>query len=184
MQSSAFARGGGASICMLYCEGFVPCLAPGRSRGAVVSRISIAPGQRARPRPPRGGAARAHGVAENRRFHVVDEDGRRYNQLRNGRSCRSGPNTTRTRAAHAPVSRRNGRCGRRLARRIDHDRLLRPRCSGAAVEGPWSEALSRWAGPASPRAVGAGAAVDRGRGQVSLVSRHRWPSSAAAGKQG
>jgi hypothetical protein len=25
-----------------------------------------------------------HGVRENRRFHIVDADGRRFNQLRNG----------------------------------------------------------------------------------------------------
>jgi len=111
------------------------------------------------------------GVRENRRFHIVDADGRRYNQLRNG----------------ALVQIRQEYDGNRLVLRfpdgttadgvtalgapITTDFYGRP-VEGHLVEGPWSEALSQWAGrPLTLVQSAPGAAVDRGRGHVSVVSR-------------
>jgi uncharacterized protein YcbX len=111
------------------------------------------------------------GVAENRRFHIVDADGRRYNQLRNGalvqiRQEYAGnqlvlkfPEGTR---AEGDVA---------LGDEIRTDFYGRP-VNGHVVEGPWSRALSEWAGrPLRLVQSSPGAAVDRGLGHVSMVSR-------------
>ena len=50
-----------------------------------VSRISIAPVKGLALVHPDEVQLEKSGVPSNRRFHVVDADGRRYNQLRNGR---------------------------------------------------------------------------------------------------
>jgi uncharacterized protein YcbX len=115
----------------------------------------------------------ATGVPENRRFHIVDGDGRRYNQLRNGGlvQIRQDYDGAQGRLAlHFPDgSVAEGEV--RLGDEVTTDFYGRP-VSGKYVDGPWSEALSTWAGRAL-RLVHAppGAAVDRRSGHVSLVSR-------------
>ena len=49
-----------------------------------VSRLSIAPVKGMALVHPEEISLGPFGVAANRRFHVVDEDGRRYGQIRNG----------------------------------------------------------------------------------------------------
>ena len=49
-----------------------------------VTRISIAPVKGLALVHPHQVMLEQAGVRENRRFHIVDADGRRYNQLRNG----------------------------------------------------------------------------------------------------
>src|SRR3954470_8892185 len=87
------------------------------------------------------------GARAKRRFHIVDADGRRYNQLRNG--------------ALVQIKQEYDDAGRRLAlhfpdgtsadgrvvpgEKIRTDFYGRP-VDGDVVEGPWSEALTRWAG--------------------------------------
>jgi uncharacterized protein len=112
------------------------------------------------------------GVTENRRFHLVDEGGRRYNQLRDGRLVQIRPEYDAD-AGRLTLRFPDGTVATgeiALAGEITVDFYGRP-VTGRVVEGPWSEALSRWAGRAlrlvqSPP----GAAVDRARGHVSLVS--------------
>ena len=57
----------------------------------VVSRISITPVKGLALLHPDEVTLEMTGVAANRRFHIVDADGRRYNQLRNGRLVRIAP---------------------------------------------------------------------------------------------
>lgn len=111
------------------------------------------------------------GVRENRRFHIVDADGRRYNQLRNGALVQIKPEYDGERlslrfpdgtVADAEVA---------LGDEITTDFYGRP-VDGRLVEGPWSAALSEWAGrPLRLVQSSPGAAVDRAGGPVSLVSR-------------
>ena len=137
-----------------------------------VTRISIAPVK---------GLALVHadeveleatGVRANRRFYIVDADGRRYGQIRNGRLVRVRPQydpederLTLTfpdgTVAHGTVE---------LGDEITTDFYGRP-VTGRLVRGPWSAALSE-AFDRPLRLVQAppGAGVDRGRGQVSLIS--------------
>lgn len=111
------------------------------------------------------------GVAANRRFHVIDADGRRYNQLRNGALVQIRPEYDGDRLAlHFPdgtVAEGEVALGEALTTdfygRDVHGHLL---------EGPWSRALSEWAGrPLRLVQSAPGEAVDRGGGHVSLVSR-------------
>jgi uncharacterized protein YcbX len=112
------------------------------------------------------------GVAENRRFHVVDSSGRRYNQLRNGGLVRIQPEydaegeRLTLRFPNGAVA--DGEVA--LGEEIVVDFYGRP-VEGRVVVGPWAEALSQWIGrPLRLVQSAPGAAVDRGRGQVSLVS--------------
>jgi uncharacterized protein YcbX len=112
------------------------------------------------------------GVAENRRFHVVDATGRRYNQLRNGRLVQIRPEydagAERLTLTFPDGTVADGRVA--LGEEIVVDFYGRP-VTGAVVVGPWGEALSEWAGrPLRIVQSAPGAAVDRGRGEVSLVS--------------
>jgi hypothetical protein len=139
----------------------------------VVSRISISPVK---------GLALVHtdaiklehtGARENRRFHIVDADGRRYNQLRNGGLVRVKQEYDAERewlALRFPEgSVAEGEVT--LGGEVTTDFYGRP-VAGNYVEGPWSQALSNWAGRSLRLVHSApGAAVDRGRGHVSLVSR-------------
>jgi uncharacterized protein YcbX len=111
------------------------------------------------------------GVLENRRFHIVDADGRRYNQLRNGALVQIRPEYDGERLAlHFPGGRKaEGEVA--LGEAVSTDFYGR-RVDGRVVEGPWSAALSEWAGrPLTLVQSAAGEAIDRGRGHVSLVSR-------------
>jgi uncharacterized protein YcbX len=111
------------------------------------------------------------GAAANRRFHIVDADGRRYNQLRNGALVRIRQEYDGERltlrfpdgtAAEGTIA---------LGEEVTTDFYGRP-VDGHFADGPWSEALSQWAGrPLRLVQSAPGAAVDRGRGHVSMVSR-------------
>jgi MOSC domain-containing protein len=138
----------------------------------VVSRISIAPVKGLALVHPDEVTLEKTGVAANRRFHIVDSDGRRYNQLRNGQLVLIKPD-------YDPES---GRLTLRfpdgavadgtvaLREEITTDFYGRP-VAGNLVVGPWFDALSTWAGrPLRLVQSAPGAAVDRRRGNVSLVS--------------
>jgi uncharacterized protein YcbX len=111
------------------------------------------------------------GVAANRRFHIVDADGRRYNQLRNGALVQILQEYDGERLALQFPDGTTADGDVALGAEITTDFYGR-RVDGHVVEGPWSEALSQWAGrPLRLVQSAPGAAVDRGRGHVSLVSR-------------
>ncbi|MBA3735081.1 MAG: MOSC domain-containing protein [Actinobacteria bacterium] len=137
-----------------------------------VSRISIAPVKGLGLLHPDSVALEDTGVRENRRFHIVDADGRRFNQMRNGTmvQIRPGYDADAERLAlHFP----DGTVAEgqlTLGEEVTTDFYGRA-VVGNAVEGPWSEALSAWAGrPLRLIQSKPGLAVDRGRGHVSLIS--------------
>jgi uncharacterized protein YcbX len=111
------------------------------------------------------------GVRENRRFHIVDADGRRYNQLRNGAIVQIRQEYDGHRLAlHFPDgTTAEGEIA--LGEEIRTDFYGRA-VDGRLVDGAWSDALSKWAArPLRLVQSAPGAAVDRGRGHVSLISR-------------
>lgn len=135
-----------------------------------VARISISPVKGLALVHPEQVLVEAAGVRDNRRFHIVDADGRRYNQLRNS----------------ALVQIKQEYEGNRLTLRFPDDSTAEGEIAlgaeittdfygravdGQLVEGPWSDALSGWAGrPLRLIQSEPGAAVDRIGGPVSLVS--------------
>jgi len=137
-----------------------------------VSRISISPVKGLALVHPEEVMLELTGVRENRRFHIVDSDSRRYNQLRKGELVRIRQEYDAERerltlmfpdgtVADGAVA---------LGEDVTTDFYGRP-VTGRFVEGPWTVALSRWAGrPLRLVQSPPGAAVDRGRGHVSLVS--------------
>jgi uncharacterized protein YcbX len=140
---------------------------------ASVSRISIAPVKGLGLVHPDEVLVETTGVLENRRFHIVDSEGRRYNQIRKGALVQVKPEYDAARewlvlrfpdgaVAEGEVA---------LDGEVTTDFYGRP-VRGNYVNGPWSEALSQWFGR-ELRLVKSppGAAVDRGRGHVSLVSK-------------
>jgi uncharacterized protein YcbX len=138
-----------------------------------VSRISISPVKGLALVHPDEVLLDRTGVPENRRFHIVDNDGRRYNQLRNGRLVRIRQDYDDAQARlvlHFP----NGAVAEgevSLGGEVTTDFYGRP-VSGNFVEGPWSKALSDWAGcPLRLVQSARGAALDRRSGHVSLVSQ-------------
>jgi uncharacterized protein YcbX len=153
---------------------------PGRSRTletvtqghVTVTRISIAPVKGLGLVHPDEVQLEKSGVLENRRFYVVDADGRRYGQIRNGQLVRVRPrydaDTERLTLTFPDGTVADGTI--ELGDEITTDFYGRP-VTGRLVRGPWSDALSEAFG-ARLRLIQAppGAAVDRGRGQVSLVS--------------
>jgi uncharacterized protein len=113
------------------------------------------------------------GVADNRRFCLIDENGRRYGALRDPRLVVVGVSWEPERswlelrfpdgAVAAGVVERAGEVTTDL-----HDRRLH----GRLVPGPWSEALSEFAGRPL-RMLEADAptrSIDRARGPVTIVS--------------
>jgi uncharacterized protein YcbX len=139
---------------------------------AVVSRISIAPVKGLGLIHPAEVMLEEIGVPENRRFHLVDDDGRRYNQLRNGSLVQIRPEYDAARD-HLSLHFPNGLVAEgeiALDGEITVDFYGRP-VRGSVVQGPWAEALSEWAGrPLRLVRSEPGDAVDRRRGHVSLVS--------------
>jgi uncharacterized protein YcbX len=140
-----------------------------------VTRISIAPVKGLALVHPREVMVEKVGVRENRRFHIVDADGRRYNQLRNGALVQikqAYDDTVRLLTLRFPdgdVADGEITLGAEIMTDFYGRQVL-----GRLVEGPWSEALSRWAGrPLRLVQSPPGAAVDRADrlGHVSLVSR-------------
>jgi len=112
------------------------------------------------------------GVAENRRFYLVDADGRRYGLKRDGRLALVRP------AWDAPRRRLELAFpdGSTVAGEVDVDGEVttefvgRP-VIGRVVRGPWSEALSEYVGkPLRLVRTEVGIAVDRDLGPVSMLS--------------
>lgn len=138
-----------------------------------VARISIAPIKGLGLVHPDEVMVELTGVAANRRFHIVDADGRRFNQMRNGELVQIRPEydelagTLVFRFPDGSVA--AGEVA--LDGDVTTDFYGRP-VAGNYVEGPWSEALSNWVGrPLRLVHSAPGAAVDRNRGHISLVSR-------------
>jgi len=138
---------------------------------ATVTRISIAPVKGLALVHPSEVMLEPTGVRENRRFHIVDADGRRYNQLRNGAlvQIRQELDGERLALRFPDGTVADGEIG--LGETVTTDFYGRP-VEGRIVEGPWSQALSEFAGrPLTLVQSAPGAAVDRTRGHVSFVSR-------------
>jgi uncharacterized protein len=112
------------------------------------------------------------GVADNRRFYLVDEDGRRYGLLRDGRLALVRPayDAARGRLELAFPD------GSVVAGQVEVDGEVTTdfygrSVTGRLVVGPWSEALSAHVGrPLRLVRTEAGTAVDRVRGPVSMLS--------------
>jgi len=140
---------------------------------AVVTRISVAPVKGLGLVHPDEVELERAGVAANRRFHVVDAAGRRYNQLRNGALVQIRPHYEPERD-HLTLTFPDGTeaAGHvELGDAMTTDFYGRP-VAGRIVDGPWSDALSDWVGrPLRLVQSNPGEAVDRRRGSVSLVSR-------------
>jgi MOSC domain-containing protein len=139
---------------------------------AVVTRISIAPVKGLALIHPDEVELDTTGALENRRFHIVDGDGRRYGLIRNGRLVRIRPEydaaSERLKLTFPDGTVADGAVV--LGAEIVTDFYGRP-VTGRVVHGPWSEALSTAFGrPLRLVQAPPGAAVDRGRGHVSLVS--------------
>jgi uncharacterized protein len=139
---------------------------------AAVSRISIAPVKGLGLVHPDEVTLEKTGVAANRRFHIVDADGRRYNQLRNGQLVRIrpeyDPDGERLTLRFPDGTVADGAV--ELGEEITTDFYGRP-VTGNVVAGPWSDALSTWVGrPLSLVQSPPGAAVDRRSGHVTFIS--------------
>ena len=149
----------------------------------VVTRISVAPVKGLGLVHPEEVLLGQHGVRENRRFHIVDAEGRRFNQLRNGALVQIRPEydaeSERLTLRSPDGSVADGVVS--LGAEVTTDFYGRP-VVGNYVEGPWAEALSGWAGqPLRLVQSPPGLAVDRARGHVSLVST---ASLAELGREG
>jgi len=153
---------------------------------ATVSRINVAPVKALGLVHPDEVRLERTGVAENRLFHLVDSRGRRYNQIRNGRLVQIrpayDPDAERLTLTFPDGAVADGEVA--LGEEITVDFYGRP-VRGHVVEGPWAEALSAWVGvPLRLVRSAPGVAVDRGRGQISLVSEESLAALAeAAGRE-
>jgi uncharacterized protein YcbX len=138
-----------------------------------VSRLSIAPVKGMALVHPDEIALELFGVAANRRFFVVDEEGRRYGQIRDGALVRIKPEydeaaeTLTLRFPDGEVADGVPQLGADVVTDF-YGRPLR----GRVVEGPWSEAISRFVGRPLTliRSDEPGAGVDRGLGPVTMLS--------------
>jgi uncharacterized protein YcbX len=138
-----------------------------------VSWLSIAPVKGLALVHPREVELDRTGVADNRRFYLIDEAGRQFGLIRHGRLVQVHPeydsDGDRLRLRFPDGSTVDGEVG--LGEAVS-TKLGKRHIPGRIVEGPWSEALSAHAGRPLRlvKADHPGGAVDRGRGQVSLVS--------------
>ena len=172
MQSSAFVLGGGAYLYALLRRFRTRAWHRYAREVPVVSRISVAPVKGLGLVHPEEVLLETHGVRENRRFHIVDADGRRFNQLRDGALVQIRPeydaDSGRLTLRGLDGSVADGVVS--LGDEVTTDFYGRP-VVGNYVEGPWSVALSGWAGqPLRLVQSPPGLAVDRARGHVSLIS--------------
>ena len=139
---------------------------------ATVTRISIAPVKGLALVHPDEVVLEHTGVAANRRFHIVDANGRRYNQIRNGRLVQIKP-VYDADSGHLTLTFPDGTIADAdvvLGDAVTVDFYGRP-VTGHDVVGPFADALSSWAGrPLRLIQSAPGAAVDRARGHVSLIS--------------
>jgi uncharacterized protein YcbX len=112
------------------------------------------------------------GVRENRRFYLVDADGRRYGLLRDGRLALVKPayDSARDRLELAFPDGKVVSGEVAVDGEVTTDFYGRP-VTGRLVHGPWSDALSAHVGrPVRLVRREAGTAVDRSRGPVSMLS--------------
>jgi uncharacterized protein YcbX len=139
---------------------------------ATVTRISIAPIKGLGLVHPDEVELELTGVRTNRRFHIVDADGRRYNQIRNGTLVQIRPQYDAG-EEHLSLTFPDGTtvaADVELGDETTTDFYGRP-VRGRVVEGPFAEALSKYAGRELHLVQSApGAAVDRSRGHVSVIS--------------
>lgn len=112
------------------------------------------------------------GVAENRRFFLVDPRDRFYAGIRNGRLVQVRPHAAEGRLLLAFPDGTSVEGVVELGEPVEVDFYGRP-VAGRVVQGPWAEAVSAFAGRRLRlvRADRPGGGVDRGRGPVTLVSR-------------
>lgn len=139
-----------------------------------VSWLSIAPVKGLALVQPREVKLERTGVAANRRFYLVDDDGRQFGLLRDGRLVQIRPEYDE----HADSLALRLPDGSRVHGRIALGDAVttafgggRP-VTGRLVVGPWSNAISEHAGRPLRlvKTDRPGDAVDRARGQVSFVS--------------
>jgi uncharacterized protein len=141
---------------------------------ASVARISIAPVKSLGLVHPDEVVLEPHGVRGNRRFWLVDAEGRLFNNKRNGPMVRIAPDwdeDTRVLALTFPDgSRVEGTV--ELGGHVDIDMYRHPHPSRRVV-GPWEAAISEFVGRPLTLLWAERHAVDRGYrgGTISLVSR-------------
>jgi uncharacterized protein YcbX len=138
----------------------------------IVSRLSITPVKGLALSHPADVLVGPLGVAENRRFYLIDEDGRRYGLLRDGRLALVTASYSDERLALAFPDGATVEGEVRLGEAVATDFYGSDR-DGHLVEGPWSEALSSYVGRPLrlARADAESGAIDRARGTVSLLSQ-------------
>ena len=138
-----------------------------------VSRLSIAPVKGMALVHPEEIALERFGVAANRRFFVVDADGRFYAGIRNGRLVSIRPEydeaTDRLTLRFPGDVVADGVPG--LGDEVVTDFYGRP-VRGRIVDGPWADAISKFAGRELRlvRSDEPGAGVDRDLGPVTMLS--------------
>jgi uncharacterized protein YcbX len=116
---------------------------------------------------------RREGVAENRRFYLVDEAGERFGLMRHGKlalvRAEYEPEAERLVFAFPDGASVEGEV--EVDGEVTTDFYGRP-VEGRVVRGPWAEALSAYAGQPLRlvKADRPGAGVDRGDGGVSMLS--------------
>jgi uncharacterized protein YcbX len=138
-----------------------------------VSRLSVSPVKGFQLVHPDEVTLGANGVAENRRFYLVDERGLRFGQLRHGPLVRISAWYEPERE-HLVFRFHDGRetAGTvELGGPVTTDFYGRP-VAGHLVEGPWSAAVSDYIGRELRlvRADAPGGGIDRARGGVSILS--------------
>jgi uncharacterized protein YcbX len=138
-----------------------------------VSRLSIAPVKGMALVHPDEIRLERFGVASNRRFHLVDAEGRRYGQIRNGTLARIAAEYD-AEAERLTLRFPDGEVveGEIVLRDpVVTDFYGRP-VPGRLVAGPWADAVSRFAGHSLRlvRTDEPGAGVDRGPGPVTMLS--------------
>jgi hypothetical protein len=139
-----------------------------------VSWLSIAPVKGLALVHPQEVELERTGVAANRRFYLVDDDGRKFGLLRHGRLVQIRPEYDPDRdrlVLRLPDGSSVAgeiELGEAVTTRFGGDRPV----PGRIVEGPWAEAISAHAGRPLRlvKTDRPGDGVDRRRGQVSLVS--------------
>jgi uncharacterized protein YcbX len=113
------------------------------------------------------------GVAGNRRFYLIDEDGRRYGLLRDGSLVRVRADyDARDEQLRLVFPDGEVAAAVRLGERVETDFYGRP-VEGRVVDGPFAELLSAYVGRPLRlvRAVQPGGGVDRDNGAISIVSQ-------------
>jgi uncharacterized protein YcbX len=138
-----------------------------------VSRLSIAPVKGMALVHPLEISLGPTGVAENRRFHIVDEDGRRYGQIRDGKLVRIAP----TYDAEGDLLSLLFPDGEVVAGEVALGEPIVTdfygrNVPGRVVAGPWADAISAYAGRPLRlvKTDAPGAGVDRSNGSVSMLA--------------